>query len=249
MIDGSLPHWSPGAGWVAKGQMNSILASLAQFAGNPGSCSSRGTRDLTEGSTLRHSWGRGREPGRGSRGGQVRRESSSVTVRCSQLRARKADYVAQLPRRMAVHCRMLHPGMPRPCAKAVLCVQLPARPEPPRLISDFCSSACGFGPRFLQTHLAVTPLRFASARHDLLVQRTFTSKSRAMLGAQPVPASRRGVKLSEILITRRSSQTRLLAARDALRWCDCVRAAHFAPKEPSVEPRQFLVCRIAGPPA
>ena len=32
-------------------------------------------------------------------------------------------------------------------------------------------------------HLAVTPLRFASARCDLLAQRTFTSKSRAMLGA------------------------------------------------------------------
>lgn len=30
----------------------------------------------------------------------------------------------------------------------------------------------------------MTPLRFASARRGLLAQRTFTSKSRAMLGAQ-----------------------------------------------------------------
>ena len=32
-------------------------------------------------------------------------------------------------------------------------------------------------------HLAVTPLRFASVHCGLLTQRTFTSKSRVMLGA------------------------------------------------------------------
>ena len=61
---------------------------------------------------------------------------------------------------------------------------LPARPAPPRLVSGSCSSACGFAPRFPGPHLAVTPLRFASARCGLLTQRTFTSKSRVMLGAQ-----------------------------------------------------------------
>jgi hypothetical protein len=56
----------------------------------------------------------------------------------------------------------------------------------------------------------------------------------------------------------RTSQTPLLGSAYAppgvlashpLRWCDFVRIAHFAPKELSVEPRQFLVCRVAGPPA
>jgi hypothetical protein len=36
----------------------------------------------------------------------------------------------------------------------------------------------------------MTPLRFASARRGLLAQRTFTSKSRAMLGAQILRRSR-----------------------------------------------------------
>ena len=60
---------------------------------------------------------------------------------------------------------------------------LPARPARPRLVSGFCSSARGFAPRFLRTSPRVSPLRFASGRCDQLPQRTFTSKSRAMLGA------------------------------------------------------------------
>ena len=55
-------------------------------------------------------------------------------------------------------------------------------PVPVRRLASLLHASSG-------PHLTVTPLRFASARCDLLAQRTFTSKSRAMLGA-PQKAAR-----------------------------------------------------------